>query len=271
VSLSDRDLKAYFDRIGFAGDPRPDRETLAALVAAHTAAIPFENLNPLLGLPVELGSESLVAKLVRSHRGGYCFEQNGLFRLVLEKIGFVVTGLAARVLWMLPEDSITPRTHMTLLVELPAGPVLADVGFGGAVCTGVLNLMPDVPQETPHGRYRLVQSDGEWRQQAEIEGEWRTTYRFDFTPQPQVDYELANWWTSTSPLSHFTQGLTVARSPPGRRMTLRNFDFATHRLGVPSDRRRLESPGEVCAVLENEFGIGIPDRDALIVRLETLG
>ncbi|MFL6753312.1 MAG: arylamine N-acetyltransferase family protein [Sphingomicrobium sp.] len=270
MTLKAGDLVSYFERIGFAGDPRPDRDTLAALIAAHTGSIPFENLNPLLGLPVPLDPESLVRKLIHGRRGGYCFEQNGLFRLVLQAIGFEVTGLAARVLWMLPEDSVTPRTHMALLVHLPEGPVLADVGFGGAVCTGVLDFTPDIAQDTPHERYRLVRSDGEWRQQTEIAGEWRTTYRFDLTPQPQIDYELANWWTSTNPLSHFTQGLTIARSPAGRRMTLRNFDFATHRLGEPSERRRLEGPAEVCDVLEAEFGIRIPDREALIRRLEAL-
>jgi N-hydroxyarylamine O-acetyltransferase len=267
LSLGAEDLRSYFDRIGWSGQPAADRQTLAALVQAHTASIAFENLDPFLGRPVDISSEALVAKLVHGGRGGYCFEQNGLFRLVLETLGFEVTGLAARVLWMLPEDSVTPRTHMTLLVHLPEGPVLADVGFGGAVCTGVLDFVPEVPQDTPHERYRLVRSNGEWRQQTEIAGEWRTTYRFDLTPQPQIDYELANWWTSTSPLSHFTQGLTVALSPAGRRLTLRNFDFATHRLGHPSERRRLEGPSEVCDVLESEFGIRLPEREALIDRL----
>ena len=270
MSLSAQELRSYFDRIGWHGEPAADRQTLAALVQAHTAAIPFENLDPLLGRPVDIGPEAIVAKLVHGGRGGYCFEQNGLFRLVLQTIGFEVTGLAARVLWMLPEDSVTPRTHMTLLVHLPEGPLLADVGFGGAVCTGVLDLIPDVAQDTPHERYRLVESGGEWRQQTEIAGEWRTTYRFDLTPQPQIDYQLANWWTSTSPLSHFTQGLTVARSPAGRRLTLRNFDFATHRIGQPSERRRLDGPLEVCDMLEAEFGIRIPDRAALLSRLKAL-
>ena len=63
MSLSEADLHAYFDRIGFSGEARPDRETLAALVAAHTGTIPFENLNPLLGLPVPLDTEALVGKL----------------------------------------------------------------------------------------------------------------------------------------------------------------------------------------------------------------
>lgn len=270
MSLSDGDLSAYLDRIGFKGDPRPNRETLAALVAAHTATIPFENLNPFLGLPVPLSPDALIDKLVHHRRGGYCYEQNGLFGHVLDTIGFAFTPLAARVLWLQSEDAITPRTHKLLLIQLPEGQVLADVGFGGAVCTGVLDLVQDRPQTTPHEHFRLVTSAGRWRQQIEIGGEWRTTYRFDLSPQYPIDDELGNWWTSASPASHFTQGLAAARSPAGRRLALRNFDYATHAPGQESERRRLGSAEEVCDVLERDFGIEPPDRDQLVERLTRL-
>jgi N-hydroxyarylamine O-acetyltransferase len=270
LSLSDGDLAAYFGRIGWSGNPPADRATLSALVENHAATIPFENLNPLLKRPVELAPEALVQKLVHDRRGGYCFEQNGLLAQVLRTIGFEFTGIGARVLWMQDAAALTPRTHMALLVHLPEGPVLADVGFGGAVCTGVLDFVPDIAQSTPHERFRLIQLGGEWRQQIEIEGEWRTTYRFDLSPQLPVDYELANWWTWANPASHFTQGLIAARSPAGRRHTLRNFDYAVHVPGGKTERRRLEGPDEVCAVLEQDFGIELPDGDALVRRLEAL-
>jgi N-hydroxyarylamine O-acetyltransferase len=270
VSLPEGDLRSYFDRIGFNGEAQPDRATLEALVAAHAGTIPFENLNPFLGLPVPLTPDALVAKLVRQRRGGYCYEQNGLFSQVLETIGFDFTPLAARVLWMQSDDAVTPRTHKLLLVSLPEGLVLADVGFGGAVCTGVLDLVPEVAQSTPHERFRLVEVSGLWRQQIEIGGEWRSTYQFDLTPQLGVDDELGNWWTSASPASHFTFSLIAARSPAGRRHALRNFDYSIHVPGADSDKRRLESSEEVCAVLERDFGIEIPDRERFVARLRTL-
>lgn len=270
MSLPEGDLRAYFDRIGFSGEAHADRVTLAALVAAHTATIPFENLNPFLGLPVSLTAEALVGKLVRQRRGGYCYEQNGLFAHVLETIGFSFTPLAARVLWMQSEDAVTARTHKLLLVDLPQGPVLADVGFGGAVCTGVLDLVPDVPQTTPHERFRLLRDDGRWRQQIEIGSEWRTTYQFDLTPQLAVDDELGNWWTSANPASHFTFSLVAARSPAGRRHALRNFEYSIHVPGGESEKRRLENAREVCAVLEGDFGIELPDRDRFVERLKAL-
>lgn len=269
MSLSEGDLRAYFDRIGFDGEARPDRQTLAALVAAHTAVIPFENLSPFLGMPIDLAPEALMRKLVHSGRGGYCYEQNGLFAHVLETICFDFTPLAARVLWMQADDAVTPRTHKLLLVTLPDGPALADVGFGGAVCTGVLDLVADLAQETPHERFRLVEMGGHWRQQIEIQNEWRSTYQFDLTPQLQVDDELGNWWTSASPTSHFTFTLIAARSPAGRRHVLRNLDYAVHTPGSESERRRL-TVDETCDVLEQDFGIRIPDRDALAERLRQM-
>lgn len=270
MSIAEGDLQAYFERIGYSCEPRPDRETLAALVAAHTGTIPFENLNPLLGLPVRLDPEALLGKLVRQRRGGYCYEQNGLFSHVLETIGFDFTPLAARVLWRLPEDALTPRTHKLLLVHLPEGEVLADVGFGGAVCTGVLDLVADTPQATPHERFRLLNVDGEWRQQIEILGDWYTTFRFDLTPQLQVDDEVGNWFTSASPASHFTYTVGIARSPAGRRQALRNFDYTVHVPGEESEKRRLESPVEVCEVLEEDFGIELPDRERLLAKLAAI-
>jgi N-hydroxyarylamine O-acetyltransferase len=270
MSLSEDDLRAYFKRIGFSGEAHPDRATLEALVAAHTGAIPFENLNPFLGLPVALSSEALVEKLIRHRRGGYCYEQNTLFSCVLETMGFDFTPLAARVLWMQSDDAVTPRTHKLLLVNLPEALVLADVGFGGAVCTGVLDLVPDLAQSTPHERFRLVEVNGLWRQQIEIGGEWRSTYQFDLTPQLSVDDELGNWWTSASPASHFTFSLIAARSPAGRRHALRNFDYSIHVPGGESEKRRLEKPEEVCTVLEEDFGIDIPDRERFLRRLEAI-
>src|SRR5579863_4240379 len=91
------DLEAYLERIGFQGAVAPTLEALEALHYAHATSIPFENLDIQLGRPIKIDLESIQAKLVRRGRGGYCFEQNTLFAAVLERFGFSVTALAARV------------------------------------------------------------------------------------------------------------------------------------------------------------------------------
>src|SRR5689334_4410545 len=98
------DLDAYFARIGYSGPQTATASTLHAIHALHPAAIPFENLDPVLGKPVRLDQDSLQRKLIWARRGGYCFEQNCLFKAVLEQLGFAVTGLAAREVWMAPRE-----------------------------------------------------------------------------------------------------------------------------------------------------------------------
>jgi N-hydroxyarylamine O-acetyltransferase len=138
------DLPAYLRRIGYAGGLEPSRATLEALHLAHATAIPFENLDILLGRPIRLDLASLQAKLVRGGRGGYCFEQNLLFAAVLEHLGFALTRLAARV--RLRADRVNPRTHMTLAVAVEGERVLADVGFG---VEGLLLPVPIDGAESP--------------------------------------------------------------------------------------------------------------------------
>lgn len=95
-------LDNYLARIGYRGAIRPDLPTLAAIHAAHVNAIPFEDFDPLLRRPVNLDLGSLQEKLVDNRRGGYCFEQNALFKAALEAIGFQITGLGGRVRYMYP-------------------------------------------------------------------------------------------------------------------------------------------------------------------------
>ena len=72
------DLNAYFRRIRYSGYREPTLNVLREIVLAHFQTIPFENLNPLLRIPVSLELPALESKLVTEGRGGYCFEQNTL-------------------------------------------------------------------------------------------------------------------------------------------------------------------------------------------------
>jgi N-hydroxyarylamine O-acetyltransferase len=268
------DLDAYFRRIGHDGGRAPTLETLRAIVARHAEAIPFENLDPLLGRPVRLDAASLEKKLVHEGRGGYCFEQNLLLRQVLEGLGYRVAGLAARVLWNAPEGRVTPRTHMLLRVEVEGERYLADVGFGGQVLTAPLRFEPDVEQATPHEPFRLVRAgeDGEYSLQSLIGGDWASLYRFEPNEQALVDYEVANWYVSTHPGSIFVNALLAARAVPGRRYALRNDELATHDLDGATGRRTLGNAAEVRAALEGPLGLRLPDDpglDAALARLTT--
>ena len=128
---------------------------LRELVAHHSAAIAFENIDPLARRVPPLDLASVQRKLVTQRRGGYCYEQNTLFQGALLALGFQVTGLMARVRRGVPPHIMTPRSHMLLLVDLPEGPHLADVGYGALTPTAPLRLRADLEQATPNEVFRL--------------------------------------------------------------------------------------------------------------------
>jgi N-hydroxyarylamine O-acetyltransferase len=264
------DLDAYFARIGYSGPRTATLETLRALHALHPAAIAFENLGPLLGVRVLLDPESLERKLVRAGRGGYCFEQNGLFLLALMALGFKVTGLAARV-YVKTEPGRIRRSHMLLKVDLPEGPYIADVGFGAWALSGPLKLLDDREQDTPHGPCRVGRAGDSYDVRTIVDGEWTTLYRFILEEQTPADYEVTNWYCSTHPNSGFTTQLMVARLPAGRRLGMLNHRFSVHYSDGRSERRELRSAEEIAHVLQSEFAIRLSEpRDQLMAGLAKL-
>lgn len=257
------DLESYFQRIGYLGERTPTLETLRAVHLRHTEAIAFENLNPLLKLPVRLDALSLQQKMVRQGRGGYCFEQNLLLSHVLNALGFKVTGLAARVMWNAPEGRVAPRSHMLLRVDLGEQPCIVDAGFGGPTLTGPLRLELDTEQATPHETFRLISAGDDYVMQAKIQGAWKTLYRFDLREQLLPDYEVSNWYTSTHPDSPFVTGLIAARPAAGRRYALRNNDLRVHYLDGRTERRVLTSAVELRETLEDTFRLTLPEAPGL--------
>jgi N-hydroxyarylamine O-acetyltransferase len=263
------DLDAYLARIGAAGVRGATLETLRAVHAAHPAAIPFENLNPLMGLPVALDAESLHRKLVMSGRGGWCFEHNTLLRMALEALGVRVTGLAARVLWNMPPGPVPARSHMLLRVEAEGHSYLADVGFGGNTLTGPLCWEPGVAQETPHEPHRLVKLDGSYVLEAQIGEEWKPLFRFTDEAQFPPDYEVSSWYLCTHPASHFRRTLVAARATRECRYALRDTSLSVHtRTGT--EKRVLATPPEIKQCLARDIGIRLPEAAELDAALDAI-
>lgn len=252
------DLDAYCQRIGYDDDRTPTLKTLQSIHLCHTQSIAFENLTSLLQQPVLLDLDSLQQKLIHERRGGYCFEQNLLFRAVLVALGFRVANLAARVLWNIPPETIMPRTHMLLQVEIDNERYIADVGFGGVTLTAPLSLSLDVAQHTPHGWFRLLDGDPAYTLQAHLNQTWHSLYRFDLHEQLLPDYEVSNWYVSTHPDSLFVNALIAARPDVDRRYTLRNSQLTIHHLNGLTERQALTTVSALRAVLENQFRLQLP-------------
>ena len=248
-------LKAYFERIGYTGPREASLETLAALHTAHLGAIPFENVDVLLGRRIRLDLAGLQAKLVDGHRGGYCFEQNTLFAAVLRHLGFQLTTLEARV--RPPGATRTlPRTHMVLRVELPDRAVLADVGFGGDGPLRPVELDGRVSEQGGDA-YRVVEEGDVTVLQNRRPDGWRDLYAFTSDEALPIDFEVANHYTSTWPESPFVTTLTAQLSLPGERRILRGRTLTVRRGGIETTHDIEDH--DLLSLLRENFGLDLPD------------
>jgi N-hydroxyarylamine O-acetyltransferase len=175
----------------------------------------FENLDILLGRPILLDLESVFAKLIHARRGGYCFEQNALLAAVLETIGFPVRRLAARV--RMGSSEIRPRSHMLLAVDVEGESWLADIGFGGDGLLLPVRLQAPEAQRHFGWQYRVIIDGGSHVLQSLRPEGWFDLYSFTLEEQHAADYEVSNYFTSTSPHSPFVNRLVVQL--PGERVT----------------------------------------------------
>ncbi|MGO4101199.1 arylamine N-acetyltransferase family protein [Pseudomonas sp. TAF7] len=263
-------LALYLQRLGFDAPPAPTLEALRQLQLRHTGAFPFENLTTLLGQTVLIDLPSIEQKVLHDGRGGYCYELNNLFLALLQTLGFEARGITGRVVMNQPEGAWTARTHRLSLVILDGVRYITDVGFGSMVPTAPLILDTEDEQLTPHEPYRIEQHADGYTLRANVGGEWRAMYIFDLQRQEDIDYTLGNWYVSTHPESPFVKQLMVARTGEGWRRTLNNGSFAIHRLGSESERRQVTDVDELIGLLEREFDIRVPAKEALEPVLERL-
>jgi arylamine N-acetyltransferase len=270
------DLNGYFDRINYRGAAQPNLDVLQDLVTAHTRTIPFENLDPLMGVPVDdLSPEALTDKLVYRRRGGYCYEQNGLMGHVLTEIGFRVRRFAGRVTWLLPPDApVGALTHTMLAVTFPGsvGPYLVDVGFGGQTLTSPIRFETGNVQQTTHEPYRLEDRGDGLVLQAQVRGEWRPLYEFTMRTLPQIDLKVGSWFTSTHPSSHFVTNLMAALVTADARWNLADRNLSIHRADA-TENILLDDAAAVVDTLSERFGINVADvgeRSVLEARIDNI-
>jgi N-hydroxyarylamine O-acetyltransferase len=208
------DLDAYLARLTLKEAPAADVEGLAILQRAHRLAIPFENLDIMLGRGIRVDSAAVFAKLVTARRGGYCFEQNRLLLDALAALGFAARPLLARV-WLAAVET-PPQTHALSLVTIDGQDWIADAGFGGSY-TPILPLADGAEAEAPDGaRFRLERDavhgwmllrdghPGTTDGRGTGEG-FQPQYSFTLAHVWDADLVLGNHWTATAPESRFTQ------------------------------------------------------------------
>ena len=248
-------LDSYLERIGYTGGTGVSEETLRGLHIAHTLNIPFENLDVYYEKPVLLDEASLFNKIVKNRRGGYCFEMNGLFSIVLQKLGFNVINLLAR--GTIDGINYTAKTHQVLLVEINNRNWLADVGFGNDGIIAPLIFEEVLDQGQFAHTYRL-RKDPKYRYvlQKKIEDKYIYLYAFTLDECCPMDFIMSNHFTSTFPESFFVKTRMCTMPTREGRITLTDARFKIITNGNVTERA-IENDDEFNRVLKRYFNLDL--------------
>ena len=243
------EVDAYLARMGVARPARADAAALRELQLRHLLSVPFENLSIHLDEPIVLEPGALRDKLLRRHRGGFCYELNGAFAELLSTLGFEVTLLAARVFG--DGGPGPPLDHLALRVDVDGeGAWLADVGFGRH-SSYPLRLDTGAEQADPGGTFRIAETaDGD----LDVIRDGQPQYRAEQRPRSLGDFEPTCWWQQTSPNSHFTRSLVCSLLTEHGRITLSDRTLIRTTNGQ-RDERTLSDDAEVLDAYRSHFGI----------------
>ncbi len=255
----------YLRRIGLTDRPEPTFADLCRLHRSHLETVPFENLDIHLGVPIVLDPERLLDKIVDRRRGGFCYELNTVFGLLLESLGFSVTVVEARVG---PAEPGVRFDHLCLDVVAVDDPIprLVDVGFGAAF-DEPLRIEIGIDQDDPGGRFRLEQRPGGW---IGLLRDGELQYRFNRQPRSFADFEPGCLHHQTSIESAFPeQPICTLRTADGR-VTVRG-----RTLIEKTDDRRIEhqlTAEDLGTVLRQRFGVDLSEADIhLLARASSTG
>jgi N-hydroxyarylamine O-acetyltransferase len=241
---------AYLDRVGVAAPTVSDAAGLHALHLAHQMTVPFENLSIHLAEPISLDEGDLVDKIVRRRRGGFCYELNGAFALLLEALGARVSRVAASVYG---EAGLSPPFDHLALVVRPAdgsGPWLADVGFGSHSDYPLLLDARD-DQDDPAGRFRLADAGAG---DIDVLKDGQPQYRLETRERTLADCVPTCWWQQTSPRSHFTRSTICSRRTPDGRVSISGRTLIQTRGGTRTEQQ-IDTDDALLTAYRDHFGI----------------
>ena len=155
--MTDDEIMGYMKRIGINNVLTADLKSLSILQISHLTHIPYENYDSLEHRLTSLNHKELYRKLITEHRGGICFELNGLYAWLLKSIGFDVRSHLSR--YIIPEGEIHQRTHRVMTVTIDGERYLTDVGVNSECSRKPLLLAEGLVQSDSISEYRFEKDD----------------------------------------------------------------------------------------------------------------
>lgn len=253
-------IEEYLKRINYRDTRILPIQLLKDLHRHHVFSIPFENLDVHLNKPILLDEESLTQKIIRSGRGGYCYEMNGLFALMLKKLRFNVSYLAARVRYNVLPGITVPRMHMLLKVNFSGHVWLCDVGFGG---NGLLEPIPLLVGD--YGDFQLRMVGNKYLLSVLIKGRPKELYEFTLEEYLPEDFIPFNYFQSNSDKSPMAKNILCTMPTTTGRVTLEGQSLKI-RTGDATKTIEIANWSDYQKALQEHFNIEIPPVPGLQIK-----
>ena len=251
-------LDRYSASFELQEEKSPTLKLLTYLIQQHLKLYTFSSINVLLKRPLSLEIESIENRFL-NQEGGYCFEHNRLFFLLLESLGFEVKSYLGRVLLNVPRD--VPKTHRLNIVTLDGVQYVVDVGFGPYSPSQPIKLNSDATQCVTSLIYNVTATqDGGYTLNLLKERAPFLLYSFDMQIYNEKDYELAHFYSHQHPDANFVKNLVVSRQEDGVVYALINSSFQVFG-NVSSTTEEIITQKQLEKVLKQYFFHALNEQD----------
>ena len=255
IQFQKMNVKQYLHRIDLDQIPFPDLASLFLLQKNHLLNIPFENLDILMGRKIILDEKKMFKKVITNKRGGFCHELNGLFFLLLEKLGYKVKRISAQV-YGSKKVFGKPYDHTAIIVELDKVEYLVDVGFG-KFAFQPLRFDLEAVQSDGYNSFRIKKLNHRFHvvEFKFDKKDWQYGYKFTKKHREVSEYIPMCDWLQTSPDSSFTQRKRITiPTKNGGRITLADEVLKISK-GKKVTEKVVKNEKEFNQYLEKYFGI----------------
>jgi N-hydroxyarylamine O-acetyltransferase len=247
-------VEKYLERINFKGDINNSIDTLFELNKCHLYSVPFENLDIKNNVKIILDIEKIYDKIVNQHRGGFCYELNGLFSELLKIAGFKIDIISCNVHFVESNEYGADYDHMGIIVK-DKKTWFTDVGYGDNIIEP-LRLIMDIPQKQYGVTYKFTKLNNEeiLLERLNTKNEYNKMYKFTLKPRRFVEYSGMCEYHQTSPDSHFTKERICSKATPSGRISLSDKYLIITENGIKKETEVIDE-NDFSIKLKKYFGI----------------
>ena len=246
-------LDNYLKRLNTVRPEKCNVASLDALIQAHQANVPFENIDIFdCHLPISLNTEDLYDKIVIRNRGGYCFELNALFMSALKACGYDAFACESRVTWR--RDIVGPILHRQTLVNIDDELYVCDVGLGGPQPGFALKVEDGFTKSINEQTYRIVKKDYFWSVQNKTDEDWENSVEFQLIKSDEVDFIPLNYYCYASENSFFVNRRVVNLKTEKGNKSIGDNIFVIND-GETHTEKIIENSKLMAQILSEHFGI----------------